>query len=112
MKEKPVKKFDDPYTDYDMTREEIGNRLGVSRQTVADIEKKAAELALEREKMIRADDRERDRIAQDGVLRRQEMELKYGVSLAQTQAEIDAKVNMDRERMQLDAIAQAVQPMQ
>jgi hypothetical protein len=78
----------------------------------ADIEKKAAELALEREKMIRADDRERDRIAQDGVLRRQEMELKYGVSLAQTQAEIDAKVNMDRERMQLDAIAQAVQPMQ
>lgn len=41
MKEKPVKKFDDPYTDYGMTREEIGNRLGVSRQTVADIEKKA-----------------------------------------------------------------------
>jgi hypothetical protein len=40
------------------------------------------------------------------------MELKYGVSLARTQAEIDAKVNMDRERMQLDAIAQAVQPMQ
>ena len=78
----------------------------------ADIQKKAAELALEREKMIRADDRERDRIAQDGVLRRQEMELKYGVSLAQAQAEIDAKVNMDRERMQLDAIAQAVQPMQ
>jgi len=84
----------------------------------ADIQKKAAELALEREKMIRADDRERDRIAQDGVLKRQEMELKYQVNLASTQAEIDARVAMDRERMQLDAINQsqqavtAAQPMQ
>jgi hypothetical protein len=84
----------------------------------ADIQKKAAELALEREKMIRADDRERDRIAQDGVLKRQEMELKYQVNLAATQAEIDARVAMDRERMQLDAINQsqqavtAAQPMQ
>ena len=74
----------------------------------ADIEKKAAELALEREKMLRADDRERDRIEQDGILRRQEMELKYGVSLAQTQAEINAKMAVDRERMQM----QAQQPMQ
>jgi hypothetical protein len=84
----------------------------------ADIQKKAAELALEREKMIRADDRERDRIAQDGVLKRQEMELKYQVDLAATQAEIDAKVAMDRERLQIQAINQsqqavtAAQPMQ
>jgi hypothetical protein len=84
----------------------------------ADIQKKAAELALEREKMIRADDRERDRIAQDGILKRQEMELKYQVNLAATQAEIDAKVAMDRERMQMQAINQAqqavtaAQPMQ
>lgn len=84
----------------------------------ADIQKKAAELALEREKMIRADDRERDRIAQDGILKRQEMELKYQVDLAATQAEIDAKVAMDRERLQMQAINQAqqavtaAQPMQ
>jgi hypothetical protein len=77
----------------------------------ADIEKKAAELALEREKMLRADDRERDRIEQDGILRRQEMELKYGVSLAQTQAEINAKMAVDRERMQMEA-QQLMQPMQ
>jgi hypothetical protein len=77
----------------------------------ADIEKKAAELALEREKMLRADDRERDRIEQDGILRRQEMELKYGVSLAQTQAEINAKMAVDRERMQMEA-QQPMQPMQ
>jgi hypothetical protein len=84
----------------------------------ADIQKKAAELALEREKMIRADDRERDRIAQDGILKRQEMELKYQVDLAATQAEIDARVAMDRERLQMQAINQAqqavtaAQPMQ
>jgi DNA-directed RNA polymerase sigma subunit (sigma70/sigma32) len=41
MKKKPVKKFDDPYSDYDMTKEEIGSLLGVSRQAVTDIEKKA-----------------------------------------------------------------------
>ena len=40
MKEKEVKKYDDPYSEYGMTREEIGKRLGVSRQTVADIEKR------------------------------------------------------------------------
>jgi hypothetical protein len=77
----------------------------------ADIEKKAAELALEREKMLRADDRERDPFEQDGILRRQEMELKYGVSLAQTQAEINAKMAVDRERMQMEA-QQLMQPMQ
>jgi DNA-binding XRE family transcriptional regulator len=41
MKEKDkVQKFEDPYTDYNMTRDEIGKRLGVSRQTVAEIEKR------------------------------------------------------------------------
>jgi hypothetical protein len=61
--------------------------------------------------MLRADDRERDRIEQDGILRRQEMELKYGVSLAQTQAEINAKMAVDRERMQMET-QQPMQPMQ
>jgi hypothetical protein len=61
----------------------------------ADIQKKAAELELEREKMIRSDDRERDRIEQDGILRRYEMELKYNTQI-QT-AEIDAAMNKDRE---------------
>lgn len=41
MKEKRVKRFEAPYTDYEMTREEIGKHFGVSRQTIADIEKKA-----------------------------------------------------------------------
>jgi hypothetical protein len=61
----------------------------------ADIQKKAAELELERDKMIRADDRERDRIEQDGILRRYDMELKYNTQI-QT-AEINATLNKDRE---------------
>jgi hypothetical protein len=61
----------------------------------ADIQKKAAELELKREEMIRADDRERDRIEQDGILRRYEMELKYNTQI-QT-AEINAALNKNRE---------------
>jgi hypothetical protein len=61
----------------------------------ADIQKKAAELELKREEMIRSDDRERDRIEQDGILRRYEMELKYNTQI-QT-AEINAALNKNRE---------------
>lgn len=60
----------------------------------ADIEKKAAELKLDREKMLRADDRERDRIDADVYLRAREMELKYG-------AQVDMaalRLMMDRDR--------------
>jgi hypothetical protein len=52
-------------------------------------------LELKREEMIRADDRERDRIEQDGILRRYEMELKYNTQI-QT-AEINAAMNKNRE---------------
>jgi hypothetical protein len=67
----------------------------------ADIQKKAAELELEREKMLRADDRERDRIEQDGILRRYELELKYGVQIQN--AEIQAAMNLDREAIRQEA---------
>ena len=67
----------------------------------ADIQKKAAELELEREKMIRSDDRERDRIEQDGILRRYELELKYGVQIQN--AEIQAAMNVDREAIRQEA---------
>lgn len=67
----------------------------------ADIQKKAAELDLEREKMMRSDDRERDRIEQDGILRRYELELKYGVQIQS--AEIQAAMNVDREAIRQEA---------
>lgn len=59
-----------------------------TEQIRADIAKKSAELALEREKMIRADDRERDKSEADLLLRAAELEAKYGrpVDLAQMRA--------------------------
>ena len=74
----------------------------------ADIQKKAAELDLERQKMIMSDDRERDRIEQDGILRRYELELKYGVQIQS--AEIDAAMNRDRELIRQQAAMNNQQP--
>ena len=77
----------------------------------ADIQKKAAELDLERQKMIMSDDRERDRVEQDGILRRYELELKYGVQIQS--AEINAAMNTDRELIrQQAAMNQAQAPQQ
>lgn len=77
----------------------------------ADIQKKSAELQLDRERMIMSDDRERDRIEQDGILRRYELELKYGVQIQS--AEIDAAMNRDRELIrQQAAMNQAQVPQQ
>ena len=74
----------------------------------ADIQKKAAELDLERQKMIMSDDRERDRVEQDGILRRYELELKYGVQIQS--AEIDAAMNRDRELIRQQAAMNNQQP--
>ena len=77
----------------------------------ADIQKKSAELQLDREKAIMADDRERDRVEQDGILRRYELELKYGVQIQS--AEINAAMNTDRELIrQQAAMNQAQAPQQ
>ena len=64
----------------------------------ADIQKKAAELELQREKMVRDDDYRRDQLAQDLLLKKYELELKYGTQIST--AEIDARQVMDREAMQ------------
>ena len=76
----------------------------------ADIQKKAAELQLDREKMILMDDRERDRIEQDGILRRYELELKYGVQIQS--AEINAAMNTDRELIKQQAAMNQAQATQ
>jgi hypothetical protein len=56
----------------------------------ADVAKKAAELKLKEEESMRLDAREREKIAQDGVLRQYELELKYNTDIndAATQLEI------------------------
>jgi hypothetical protein len=75
----------------------------------ADIQKKAAELELQREKMVRDDDYRRDQLAQDLLLKKYELELKYGTQIST--AEIDARQAMDREAMQQQTalVQQAVQ---
>jgi len=75
----------------------------------ADIQKKAAELELKREQMVRDDDYRRDQLAQDLLLKKYELELKYGTQIST--AEIDARQAMDREAMQQQTafVQQAVQ---
>jgi hypothetical protein len=75
----------------------------------ADIQKKAAELELKREQMIRDDDYRRDQLAQDLMLKKYELELKYSTQIST--AEIDARQAMDREAMaqQSAIVQQAVQ---
>jgi len=75
----------------------------------ADIQKKAAELELKREQMIRDDDYRRDQLAQDLMLKKYELELKYQTQIST--AEIQAQQSMDREAMQQQTalVQQAVQ---
>lgn len=75
----------------------------------ADIQKKAAELELKRDQMIRDDDYRRDQLAQDLMLKKYELELKYGVQIST--AEIEARQAMDREALiqQSALMAQAMQ---
>jgi len=77
----------------------------------ADIQKKAAELELKRDQMIRDDDFRRDQMAQDGLLKKYELELKYNTQIST--AEIKAAQDMDREVLQQQAniVNQAMQPM-
>jgi hypothetical protein len=63
----------------------------------ADIQKKAAELELQRQKMMRDDDFRRDQMAQDYLLKKYELELKYGTQISN--AELAAVQNLDREAM-------------
>lgn len=72
----------------------------------ADIAKKAADLELEREKMRLQDDRERDKLDAELMLKAAEIEAKYGTEV--NTATINAMMERDREYLrQNGAIAQA-----
>jgi len=66
----------------------------------ADIQKKAAELQLQREKMLRDDDRARDQMAQDREIALTELQLKYQTQLQQTDMKIQAEQMAPREVQQ------------
>jgi len=76
----------------------------------ADIQKKGAELEMEREKMTRLDDRERDRMDIDRFIRLRELELKYSAQI--DEAMLNAQVATDREAMKIQQAMQqqAMQP--
>jgi hypothetical protein len=81
----------------------------------ADIQKKAAELELKREEMMRDDDYRRDQLAQDFLLKKYELELKYGTQISN--AELMAMQNLDREAMRqqtslVQSVVQAAQAPQ
>jgi hypothetical protein len=61
----------------------------------ADIQKKAAELELQREEMLRKDDRERDKLDADLMIKAAEIEAKYGTPV--NTASIEAMIQRDRE---------------
>lgn len=61
----------------------------------ADIQKKAAELELQREEMLRKDDRERDKLDADLMIKAAEIEAKYGAAV--NTAQIEALMQRDRE---------------
>ena len=64
----------------------------------ADIQKKAAELQLEQQKMQMADDRERDKMETDRFIKLRELELKYGAVINEQQ--LNVQVERDRMAMQ------------
>jgi hypothetical protein len=79
----------------------------------ADIEKKAADLALQREEMLLKDDRERDKLASEQFIKLRELELKYNAQINETQ--INAEIQRDRnaqEQMNMQMQAQTGMPPQ
>ena len=75
----------------------------------ADIQKKAAELELQREEMMRKDDRERDKLDAEVMLKAAEIEAKYNTQV--NTAAIQAATLRDREAMkQAVNVVQAVEP--
>lgn len=66
----------------------------------ADIQKKAAELQLEQQKMKLADDRERDKMDIDRFIKLRELELKYGAVINEQQL----NVAVERDRMAMQAM--------
>jgi hypothetical protein len=78
----------------------------------ADIQKKAAELELQREEMLRKDDRERDKLDADLMIKAAEIEAKYGTQV--NTANIEALMQRDREflRQQGEMDRAAVQAQQ
>ena len=67
------------------------------QQIQADIQKKAAELTLEREKMMMEDDRKRDELDAELFVKAEELQAKYGTQL--NVEDVRAQLAMNREML-------------
>ena len=76
----------------------------------ADIQKKAAELQLKREDMMRSDDRQRDKMDIDKFIALRELELKYGIKMNEVQ--LNAEINRNRDMLQQQPMQQPMQQPQ
>jgi hypothetical protein len=74
----------------------------------ADIQKKAADLELQRQKMIRDDDFRRDQMNQDRLLRQYELELKYNTQISTAQIVAEQNVNREVVKEQSALVQQAM----
>lgn len=74
----------------------------------ADIQKKAADLELQRQKMIMDDDFRRDQMNQDRLLKQMELELKYNTQVSTAQIVAEQNVNREVIREQGALVQQAM----
>ena len=74
----------------------------------ADMQKKAAELDLERQKMMMEDDRKRDELEADIRMKAAELEAKYGTQLDVAQIKSEMAINREVMKAQADIITGAV----
>jgi hypothetical protein len=74
----------------------------------ADIQKKAADLELQRQKMIMDDDFRRDQMSQDRLLKQYELELKYNVQVSTAQIVAEQNVNREVIKEQSALVQQAM----
>ena len=78
------------------------------QQIQADIQKKAAELNLERDKMMMDDDRKRDELDAELFVKAEEMKAKYGTQLNVEKIRSDLAINREVMRAQADVVKGAI----
>ena len=77
------------------------------QQIQADIQKKAAQLQLDREKMQMEDDRKRDELEAELFVKAEEMKAKYGGQLNVEQIRSELAINREVLKAQADVIKEA-----
>ena len=78
------------------------------QQIQADIQKKAAELNLERDKMMMDDDRKRDELDAELFVKAEEMKAKYGTQLNVEKIRSDLAINREVMKAQADVVKGAI----